>query len=114
MLKTRLMTIAVTAGFLSACSIISGPQFSGESTTYGGGNIVRNDVLSQIRRIELMQNCHNITAVQSHVDDARKVNGRIRAQETWTVTACGKQQVYLINLLEDERGETDFSVQATK
>lgn len=99
---------AFTTCFLSACSIIFGPQFSGESTT---GNVLRDDVIAQIRKAEIaIYHCRDITAVQSNINDVQKINGRILAKENWTVTACDKQHIYPITLREDEYGETDFFI----
>ena len=96
---------------LSACAGISNQAFSGESATYGGDNIVRNDVVAVIRLAERSAfNCRRIESVHSKIIQARKVRGRMQVQEVWTVRACGKSHRYRILLREDERGETDFSV----
>lgn len=101
-------------GLTAACAGVGSTAFSGESSTYGGNNVLRNDVFAQIRQVEgLMHQCRDISAVNSRIVSMSKPNGRMAAHEIWTITACGKQRDYPVWLREDERGETDFTVRAT-
>ena len=96
---------------LSACSSLDNHASSGESATFGGDNILRDDVLKVVRTAEAASfNCRNIESVHSKINNAQKVHGRMQVRETWTVRACGQAHRYNIGLFEDERGETDFTV----
>lgn len=107
----KFSALLVVIFVLSGCAGISNQAFSGESATYGGDNILRNDVAAVIRMAERSAfNCRRIESVHSKITRARKVRGRLQVQEVWTVRACGKSHRYRILLREDERGETDFSV----
>ena len=98
---------------LAACATL-GTTFSGESATFGGDNILRDDVLAVIVKAQLsLNNCREINAVESKILSAKIVDGRRQVQEEWTVTACGKPQRYPISLREDAQGETDFTVGLT-
>lgn len=104
----RIFRILFPVLALAACSTTA---FHGESTTFNGDNILRNDVLSQIRRWEnLTENCHDITSVEAQINHSEKINGRWKIQETWTLNACGKQHQYAVLLRESPDGGTDFSV----
>ena len=96
---------------LSACSSLGNQAFSGESATFGSDNILRDDVLKIVRTTEAASfNCRNIESVHSKINNAQKLHGRMQVRETWTVRACGQAHRYHIGLFEDERGETDFTV----
>lgn len=96
---------------LSACSSLGNQAFSGESATFGSDNILRDDVLRIVRTAEAASfNCRSIESVHSKINNAQKVHGRMQVREIWTVRACGQAHHYHIGLFEDERGETDFTV----
>lgn len=100
---------------IAACASISGGKFSGESATFGGNNILRNDVFELIKKWERSAfSCNAIESVHAKIDDLKRVEGRLRVLETWTVNACGKSHDYRINMREDARGETDFGVSYQK
>lgn len=96
---------------LSACTGLGSLAFSGESATFGGGNILRDDVLKAVRAAEAADSgCRNIESVHSKISSANKVRGRMQVREVWTIRACGQTRRYRIGLSEDARGETDFTV----
>lgn len=95
---------------LASCAATVG-SFTGESATYGGDNILRDDVTRVIRQWERSVNgCTKIDVVDAKVIRAQKVNGRFWIEEDWKVTACGKSTRYPVSMKEDEKGETDFTV----
>ena len=100
----------LSACLLSACAA-GGIAFSGESATFGGDNVLRNDVLAMVRRFEQDSfGCRKVKAVASEIVNKRKVRGRWRFDEVWQVSACGTVRRYAVLLREDAQGETDFSV----
>lgn len=100
---------------LAACAGMGGGKFSGESATFGGNNILRNDVYELIRKWERsVFSCNTIERIHAQTDDLKRVEGRLQVLETWTVSACGQTHNYRINMREDARGETDFSVSYQK
>lgn len=104
------MMLWLSACLLSACAA-SGIAFSGESATFGGDNVLRNDVLAMVRRFEQDSfGCRKVKAVASEIVSKRKVRGRWRFDEVWQVSACGTVRRYAVLLREDAQGETDFSV----
>ena len=108
MRKLLPLLVALT---LSACSSLGNQAFSGESATFGSDNILRDDVLKVVRTAEAASfNCRSIESVHSKINSAQKVHGRMQVHEVWTVRACGQAHHYHIDLFEDERGETDFTV----
>ena len=84
--------------------------YHGESTTFGGNDILRNDVTRMIAVTEAAQGCREIQRIAAQVERVTRPENRWLAQETWRVQACGKTHRYDVLLREDERGETDFSV----
>ena len=108
MSKLRILIAALT---LSACTSLGNQAYSGESATFGGDNILRNDVTNTIRTAERISfDCRQIQSVRSKILNARKVHNRLQVREEWTVQACGKTHRYQIALFEDARGETDYTV----
>ena len=95
---------------LAGCAGLGQVAYHGESTTFGGDNILRNDVTRMITVQEGAMNCRNISRINAKVDRAARRNNRWVVQETWIVHACGKTHRYTVSLREDARGETDFSV----
>lgn len=95
---------------LSACAA-SGVVFSGESATFGGDNVLRNDVLAMVRQFERYTfGCRRMSAVASEIIAKRKVRGRWQFDEEWRISACGTVRRYSVLLREDAQGETDFMV----
>lgn len=108
----RLLSISF-ALFLSACAttLPSSSFFQGNSTTYGNDNILRNDVVSQIKQIEkLGYDCKQIESVTPKILDVKQVNGLNHVQELWSVKACGKTHSYPVTLRESATGGVDFTV----
>lgn len=100
--------------FFTACASINTVQFSGESATYGGDNILRDDVFAEIQRIEqLTQQCQKITAVNSQIIQAQQIDSLWQVQELWTISACGNSRDYPLELRQDAKGETDFTIRVT-
>lgn len=98
---------------LGGCATTSG-LFNGQSTTFDGDNILRDDVLRDIQKIErLAHECGDITAVNSEILDAKQINGLWQIKEQWTVQACGQSRIYPLELREDANGGTNFSIRVT-
>ncbi|OAM29067.1 MULTISPECIES: hypothetical protein [Eikenella] len=106
--KLRILLAALA---LSACTALGSQNYSGESATFGGDHILRNDVTRTVLTAErAAHNCSQIQSIRSKVLQARKVRGRWQVREEWAVQACGKTHRYHIGLFEDARGETDYTV----
>lgn len=112
--KTNLSKLSAIIGFsilLSACSAINSSLFTGESATYHGDNILRNDIFANIQRIERLKNeCSSIQSVNSRIENITQTDGRANVHEVWTINACGQTREYPIYMREDAQGETDFTI----
>ncbi len=98
---------------LAACTSggITPVTFSGESGSFGGDNILRNDVFNLIQKMEDARfSCRNIPAVKSRIIKQGRENGLPRSDEEWQVHACGTLHRYDVRLKGDARGETNFTV----
>lgn len=103
--------IMIIGLMLSLQACLATTQFNGKSATFGGDNILRNDVMNSIRQYERsVSNCNEIEKVNSQIIEAKKVNGLMVVDEVWELTACGVESSYTVNLREDERGETDYRI----
>lgn len=118
LIKTS-VSISVMALVLSACSSLptstSGQFYQGNSTTYGNDNIVRNDVVNQIKKIErLAYSCNKVDSVNPKVVSVKQVKGLNHVNEIWQVQACGKTHTYPVSLRESASGGVDFTVSFKK
>ncbi len=95
---------------LIGCAIIPA-HISGQSASFGGDNILRNDLIAKLRQYErLFHQCHRIDAIHAQIIQTRKVNGLLVVDERWDIKACGQNRHYPIQLREDQKGETDFTI----
>jgi len=100
---------------VAECALGGGIQYGGQSATFGGDNILRNDVAKVIKQWESAAFlCQNIKAIDAKISDVKRVKGRMQSEEVWTVQACGQVHHYNVRMHEDERGETNFNVSFLK
>ena len=88
--------LILTAAFTcSACTVFTADNYIGESVTYGGDNILRDQVSKKIFDAEkIIYRCYHLETVQARLLTTNIKNGLNHASEEWIVTACGKQHVY--------------------
>lgn len=105
----------LSSAILASCAFVGDIQYGGQSTAFGGDNVLRNDVAKVIKQWESTAFlCQNIKAIDAKISDVKRVEGRIQSEEVWTVQACGQVHHYNVHMREDERGETDFNVSFLK
>lgn len=105
----------LSSAILASCAFVGDIQYGGQSTAFGGDNVLRNDVAKVIKQWESTAFlCQIIKAIDAKISDVKRVEGRIQSEEVWTVQACGQVRHYNVHMREDERGETDFNVSFLK
>lgn len=107
----KILPFSVFALLLTACGSLNHVAFSGESGSFGGDNILRNDTFKYIAMMEdAAFSCRNIRSVKSRIIKQAMENGLPRSYEEWQVQACGQSHLYDVQFKGDVRGETDFTV----
>lgn len=112
MLNDKIGIFIATAGLLAACST-NGSLYRGNSTTYDGNNILRNDVTQFIRKLERMaHNCRNLQAIDVSIlsVNQNEKTGLLNIRESWQVTACNQVHTYPVTLRQSADGGTDYTV----
>lgn len=101
---------------LSACSSIpSNIDYRGESATYAGDNILRNDITNTIIKYEeTVNNCKKIQTIEASVENLLERNGLYLVQEYWQVTACNQSTTYDVRMQQLPNGETNYHVGLVK
>ena len=107
----QMLNIVIATLTLSACTVITAGFYEGESVTYDGDNILRNDVSKQIFNAEkIIYRCYHLETIQARILTMNVDNGLSRVSEEWEVTACGKQHVYDIFLNELPDKSVNFTL----